>query len=389
MVRRIDAGGDRDSRNHLLANPNAATARVIEQPPTAPPSPTSRSTSRTSAPSPIEAKGVFGGALEQHGKDYAAGKVPAGDMSTKPAENVNSNVNFAPLPSELPPTVEATDVAIEQNAARYNASTDPVERRAILKLHDILEEHRAALAPPEKEETKHDYASTQLDLPEETASAIKQLGESIPDEHLADDGREDKPHVTVKYGLHGDDPEAVRALLADEPPITVKLGKTSFFPNGESDAGDVVKVDVESPALRRLNKKIADALPHTDTHPTYKPHATVAYLKPGLGKKYSGNESLVGHTVTLDRITFSDKKRQQDGDPAGRQTPKAEERQRPVHRRSVSRNWQGRAVRPRAGSADSTRPTRKSQLSTASPSAKLSSSISRCARKTGWRRRRI
>jgi hypothetical protein len=239
-----------------------------------------------------------------------------------PTTEVPTTPNPVVEPPTLPSTVEATDVAIAENAERYNAATDPVQRRAILKLHDILQEHRNALAPAEKE-TKHDYASTQLDLPEETASAIKQLGESIPDEHLADDGREDKPHVTVKYGLHGDDPEAVRALLADEPPITVKLGKTSFFPNGESDAGDVLKVDVESPALRRLNKKIADALPHTDTHPTYKPHATVAYLKPGFGKKYSGNESLVGHTVTLDRLTFSDKSGNKTEIPLGGKPPKA------------------------------------------------------------------
>jgi hypothetical protein len=38
--------------------------------------------------------------------------------------------------------------------------------------------------------------------------------------------------------------------------------------------GDVLKVDIDSPDLHRLNGKIAEALPNTDTHPEYKPHAT-------------------------------------------------------------------------------------------------------------------
>jgi 2'-5' RNA ligase len=133
------------------------------------------------------------------------------------------------------------------------------------------------------------------------------MGATIPDKDLAPDGREDKPHITVKYGLHGEDPEAVRKLLAKEPPVTVKLGKTSFFPNGESENGDVVKVDVDSPELHKLNKKIANAMPHTDTHPEYKPHVTIAYVRPGLGKRYEGNASLEGHTMTFDRLTFSAK----------------------------------------------------------------------------------
>jgi len=87
-----------------------------------------------------------------------------------------------------------------------------------------------------------------------------------------------------------------------------------MFPNDESNAGDVVKVDVESEDLRRLNQKIANALPNTETHPGYKPHATIAYVKAGLGKKYAGKPvpGVSGQEITLDRIVFSD--------PSGRQT---------------------------------------------------------------------
>ena len=154
-----------------------------------------------------------------------------------------------------------------------------------------------------------EFASTQVNLPADAGRELMKVARTIPDEDLAEDGREDQPHITVKFGLHGNDPDTVRALVANEPPITVRLGKTSIFPNSESNTGDVVKVDVESADLHRLNKKIADALPHTDTHPTYKPHATLAYVKAGLGKKYVGRTDLVGQTFTIDRLVFSGKDR--------------------------------------------------------------------------------
>ena len=154
---------------------------------------------------------------------------------------------------------------------------------------------------------KHEYSSTQLQLPPAVADKVIALGESIPDEDLAEDGREDDVHITVKYGLHTNDPGKVRRMLFNEPPVTVTLGNTSIFSADESGTADVVKVDVESEGLRRLNKKIAKALAHSDSHKTYKPHVTVAYVKPGKGKDYEGRSDLAGQTVTIDHLLFSGK----------------------------------------------------------------------------------
>ena len=150
------------------------------------------------------------------------------------------------------------------------------------------------------------YSSTQIDLPPDIGEQVLALGAVIPDAALAADGREDKPHVTVLYGLHGVDAGKARRVLANEPPITVTFGKTSYFSNSESDSGDVLKVDVESDDLRRLNKRLAK-LPHTNTHAGYAPHATIAYLKPGTGKKYAGDSSLEGQTATVSSVTFVSK----------------------------------------------------------------------------------
>lgn len=160
---------------------------------------------------------------------------------------------------------------------------------------------------PPIEAGTYKFSSTQVNLPTDVVARVKKLAKAIPDKDLAADGREDTPHVTIKYGLHTNDAEDVAQLLADEPPVTVTFGATSFFPDVEDGTADAVKLDISSPDLRRLNKKIADALKNTESYPTYKPHATVAYVKPGLGQTYAGNAELKGQTATIDRVRFSAK----------------------------------------------------------------------------------
>lgn len=157
---------------------------------------------------------------------------------------------------------------------------------------------------------QHDYSSTQVNLPAPIAKAMKRHAAQISDQDLGPDGREDQPHITLKYGLHGDNPGAVRKLLQTQPPITATLGTLSLFTN---DDADVLKLNVASPDLAGLNKKLAGALPNTDTHPKYQPHATIAYLKPGTGKKYSGQKvpGVSGRVVTFHSVRFSGKGGQQ------------------------------------------------------------------------------
>lgn len=120
------------------------------------------------------------------------------------------------------------------------------------------------------------YSSTQIALDPAAHAAVLKLGKMIPDRWLAGDGRETDPHITVKYGIHGSNAAGVRRVLAKERPIKYKLGKISKF---ELDDMDVVKIDIVSPDLHRINGKIKAAVACTDTHPTYKPHATIAYVK--------------------------------------------------------------------------------------------------------------
>lgn len=159
----------------------------------------------------------------------------------------------------------------------------------------------------------HKFSTTQFDAPSDIAALQRQAAALIADADLSDDGREENAHVTVKYGLHTDDAEAVRRAVAGFGPVTVEFGPVSLFAasSGDEQRGghffDVVKVEVLGDDIRRLNRLIADRLPHTDTHPVYSPHMTLGYVRPGDGAKYVGPCALTGKRATFGSLTFSDR----------------------------------------------------------------------------------
>ncbi len=145
--------------------------------------------------------------------------------------------------------------------------------------------------PPDTEKTvkgfgPHKYSCVMAPLTGSVGDAIKSMSAEIPDDDLAEDGRETDPHVTVLYGLHDEDHSGVVAAMAGESPITLSLGKTKVFPADSGRASDVIVASVHSDDLHRLNAKLRK-LPHTNKYPTYEPHATVAYVKPGKGQHYA------------------------------------------------------------------------------------------------------
>jgi broad specificity phosphatase PhoE/2'-5' RNA ligase len=150
---------------------------------------------------------------------------------------------------------------------------------------------------------KHDFSHAGVDIPDPMATAMAGHAAAIPYDSLAKDGRESVPHITLMFGFNSPDPTPVANLLAGEPPIVAKMGKTSLFKN---DDADVLKMDVDSPDLHRLNQKVSQ-LPNGNTHPSYVPHATIAYLHPGEGDKYAGRSipGVTGNNVVFHSVTFS------------------------------------------------------------------------------------
>ncbi len=158
---------------------------------------------------------------------------------------------------------------------------------------------------------KAKYASTQVELTGSVAEKLLAMANSIPDGDLGEDGRETDPHVTIKYGLHADSPLPVAHVVTGYGPVTVRVGKLSaFFGENTNRDYDVIFAEIYSPDLQELNKRLSE-LPHTDTWPSYNPHATVAYVKAGLAKKYLAMFGVVDETVKIETIVFGSADRQE------------------------------------------------------------------------------
>jgi hypothetical protein len=158
-------------------------------------------------------------------------------------------------------------------------------------------------------EAAYDYASTDIKPTPEMSDFVLEWNKlNIPEDVLQTDddggkGREREPHITIKYGLLADEvPDELREIAKDTPPFPVFLGTVSLFTT--SPKFDVVKIDVESPWLRELNRRISDAVPHEDTHPTYNPHMTLAYVQKGSCEHLVGDDPFKAEGVTREFMAY-------------------------------------------------------------------------------------
>lgn len=155
-------------------------------------------------------------------------------------------------------------------------------------MKDKIQEALRLLAEKDKDTNKtYSYGCVMLYL-DPPAKMWQKIQDSVEEKDVCTDdglGRESEPHVTVLYGIHEDVPdEDVEAIIDSITAPEITLNKISTFDN---ENFDVLKFDVEGEGLHAMNKKFTE-LPHTNSYPDYHPHATIAYLKKGEGKKYIG-----------------------------------------------------------------------------------------------------
>ena len=137
-----------------------------------------------------------------------------------------------------------------------------------------------------KEERAYDYGCVMLYT--QFPSEIIKLQDTIDPNDLHATGIETEPHCTLLYGLHENVTlDQVKSVIRKYSFGDLRAFNPSLFENPEFD---VLKYDIGYPSsddstLHNCNRELTK-LPNTQTYPDYHPHMTIAYLKPGLGKKY-------------------------------------------------------------------------------------------------------
>lgn len=169
---------------------------------------------------------------------------------------------------------------------------------------------KQASAPGSKD---FDFSSVQVALPKDMADSLKSWSKkNIPDNILYTEdghGREDYFHVTILYGIHNEDPNEVLELLKEDKKFRIQLGDISLF-ESEDKPFDVIKVEVKSPDLHKLNKKLTDNVEYTNDFPEYNPHVTLAYIQKGMGDRFKGLKDFEGMEAEIFNIEFSSKKKE-------------------------------------------------------------------------------
>lgn len=112
-------------------------------------------------------------------------------------------------------------------------------------------------------------------------------------------GREKECHVTIRYGFVEDLNEIeVRELLDGQKKFDVEIVGLSIFDSNPEF--DVVKLDVKSEVLERLNQ-ISGMYPNKSDFPVYHPHLTLAYVKKGT---FNIKKEL-NISVTINNVCYS------------------------------------------------------------------------------------
>lgn len=225
------------------------------------------------------------------------------------SDGIKGEYVYAPRQATYPKPV-SNEEGVDGSREKVDGGTQKVEdspKKDVNETPTKVDKSKEDVNKPEGQ--VYDYSSTQLNLPNDVASDFKTFQKRIHESELMIDekegltGYEDNPHITVKYGLETSDVNDLY-FVAKQAPITVTMGKVSMFDNPDYD---VLKVEVSGDQLVELNKLISSKLKNTDTFPTYEPHATIAYLKKGEGKKYVGDTSFEGKQITISELMFSSK----------------------------------------------------------------------------------
>jgi 2'-5' RNA ligase len=111
-----------------------------------------------------------------------------------------------------------------------------------------------------------------------------------------------EPHITLIYGLKKEelDIDPLFKEIKHIRPITLTINEIGVFENPDFD---VVKFNVPVVEALKEYRNTFLQFPNKQDFPEYKPHMTIAYIKPGEGKKYA--KKIEPFEVTYKRAIYS------------------------------------------------------------------------------------
>jgi len=144
---------------------------------------------------------------------------------------------------------------------------------------------------------EYSYCSTQVNLDKKNSKQIiAWVKKNIPEEewYLGENetGIELEPHCTVLYGIkNSKDETKVKKLLKQNKLnyLSSKLEHLSIFTQKDYDVL-FVELNDENNDFKNANKVVKNNIDNVSTHPNYKPHMTLAYMKKGKADKYKGKQ---------------------------------------------------------------------------------------------------
>ena len=119
---------------------------------------------------------------------------------------------------------------------------------------------------------------------------------------LAENGYEDTPHITVMYGNTDDQCEEIIEKTRMMRSFDVTFGEIKRF---EQDTHDVLYVEVLSGPIHKLHLEYKLRFPAPgQSYKEYRPHVTLAYVKPGAVSDLDGHDAFAGKTYTVQEMTM-------------------------------------------------------------------------------------
>lgn len=206
----------------------------------------------------------------------------------------------------IPSVRHPDDVTFRYRQDEISTIPDGVWDAHFTLTDEMKERMRELISPGVKEAAVGDFSHGCLMLPvpyDLSRQLVAWSQKYILEKNLDEQGIDFQPHVTVCYGFQpGFDAEALRPLMKEYAYVSAKLGKVSRF---ETEKYDVLKLDIVSADLRAWNRTIRERFHITTSYPDYKPHLTLAYVRPGTCKHLDGNSDWTNAILTTDRLEWS------------------------------------------------------------------------------------